>query len=188
MDLLQLPHFLYLHLLIHFSWFRRTCSINNVSSWSTLLCVVTVHIHAWKNCPIWTKNNCCPWKIVTASVSSYLNVLKKQYFLCPPPPPLFYLNYNFQSNLRYFPKNRDFFFFPLMFIPLIFHSQYDKFRNNWSIKGTRRITLYAFKMHKDYEVLYMKKADQSYFILSNSNKGKLQSMWQRHINWHFAKM
>lgn len=130
------------------------------------------------------KNNWCPWKIVTESVSSYLNVLQKQYFL---PSPLFYLNYNFQSNLRYFPKNRDF-FFPLMFIQLIFHSQSDKFRNNWNIKGTRRITLYAFKMHKDYEVLYMKKADQSYFILSNSNKGKLQSMWQRHKNWHFAKI
>lgn len=60
--------------------------------------------------------------------------------------------------------------------------QSDKFRNSWNIKGTRGITQYVFKIHEDCEVLYMKKADQSYFILSNSSKGKLQSMWQRHIN------
>lgn len=69
--------------------------------------------------------------------------------------------------------------------------QSDKFINNWTIKGTSGINPYAFKSHEGCEgceVLYMKKEDQSHFILCNSSKGKLQSAWQRHINYQCAKI
>lgn len=139
-----------------------------VSSWSSLPCVFTIHIpstSAWQNSPIWRKMEDSQCKCVFLSECTSEKVPSFSFFTT-------FFCYNFQSNL--FPKKTGIFFFPLMFIPLIF--QTDKFRNNWNIKGTRGITLYAFKIHEDYKVLYMKKADQSYFILSSRSKGKLQNV------------
>lgn len=112
------------------------------------------------------------------------STFQNQYF--PFLSPHFFWYYHFQRNLGYFQKNGFNFFLINVHNINISHCQSDKLINNQNAKGTRGINPYAFKLYEDCEVLYMKKADQSYFVLSNSNKGKLQRVWQRHVNQQFA--